>query len=76
MKKLAYVMIGFAAAAGGGWLNAQLISSAHAADASACYSISDADVRSYCIAKARHDASACYTIQRGDLRAQCQAEVR
>lgn len=49
---------------------------AHAADSSACYSVSDADARGYCIARARHDRSACYTIQKADLRAQCQAEVQ
>lgn len=49
---------------------------AHAADTSACYSIQDADARSYCLARARRDVSACYTIQRADLRSQCLSEVR
>jgi len=46
-----------------------------AADTGACYSISDADVRNFCIAKAKNDRSVCYTIQRADMRAQCLAEV-
>lgn len=50
--------------------------SARAADASACYNISDADARSYCLARAHREPGTCYTIQRADLRAQCLAEVR
>lgn len=45
-------------------------------DAGACYSIQDADARSYCIARARGESSQCYTIQRPDLRSQCLAEVQ
>lgn len=44
-------------------------------DSSYCYSISDADTRNYCLAKANNDRSICYTIQRSDLRAQCMAEI-
>lgn len=47
-----------------------------AADSSSCYTINDADARSYCLAKTRQDTSACYTIQRADLRSMCLAEVR
>jgi len=50
--------------------------SASAADASACYSISSADGRAYCLAKAHKDPSSCYSIQSADLRASCLAEVR
>ena len=46
-----------------------------AADTGPCYSIGDADVRNFCIAKAKNDRSVCYTIQRADMRAQCLAEV-
>lgn len=47
-----------------------------ASDASACYNISDADARTYCLAQARGESSQCYSIQRPDLRSQCLAEVR
>uniref|UniRef100_A0AAU6W1Z6 Uncharacterized protein n=1 Tax=Pseudomonas phage Touem01 TaxID=3138548 RepID=A0AAU6W1Z6_9VIRU len=47
-----------------------------AADSSSCYTINDADARSYCLAKTRHDTSACYTIQRADLRSMCLAEIQ
>lgn len=50
-------------------------SAATAADSSACYSISNADARAYCIAKARNQSSACYSIQSSDARSQCLAEV-
>ncbi|MEE7477797.1 hypothetical protein [Methylobacterium hispanicum] len=53
-----------------------LASAAQAADAGACYTISDPDARAYCLAKARQEPAGCYTVQRADLRAQCQAEVR
>ena len=53
-----------------------LASAAQAADAAACYTISDPDARAYCLAKARQEPAGCYTVQRADLRAQCQAEVR
>jgi len=49
---------------------------ASAADAGACYSISSADGRAYCLAKAHKDPSSCYSIQSADLRASCLAEVR
>lgn len=42
---------------------------------SACYSISDADIRSFCLARARHEPAQCYNIMRQDLRQQCLAEV-
>lgn len=45
-------------------------------DAAACYVISDADARAYCLARAREEAGTCYTIQRPDLRSQCLAEIR
>jgi len=46
-----------------------------AADAGACYNISDGDARSYCLARAHRQPDICYTIQRPDMRAQCLAEV-
>lgn len=48
---------------------------AQAADASACYSISDADARLFCLAKTRNEPSTCYSIVKPDLRAMCLAEV-
>lgn len=57
-------------------LTPQFALASSAGQASACYSITDADARSYCIAKARGESSQCYTIQRADLRSQCLAEVR
>lgn len=53
-----------------------VMSSARAADAGACYAISDADTRTYCLARARAESSMCYAVHRADLRAQCLAEVR
>ena len=53
-----------------------VIGAASAADAGSCYAISDADSRSWCLAKARQDPSACFSIQRQDMRAQCLAEMR
>lgn len=52
-----------------------LATQAVAGDTSACYSIGNADMRNYCLAKAKNDRSICATIQSGDLRAQCMAEV-
>ncbi len=51
-------------------------SAAQAADAGACYTISNADSRAYCLAKARGEPSMCYAIQAADMRASCLAEVR
>lgn len=51
-------------------------SAAQAADAGACYAISNADSRAYCLAKARGEPSMCYAIQAADMRAACLAEVR
>lgn len=48
----------------------------HAADASTCYTISDADARTYCLARAHKEPGMCYAVQRKDLRAACLAEVR
>lgn len=47
-----------------------------AVDAGACYTISNADSRAYCLAKARGEPSMCYAIQAADMRAACLAEVR
>lgn len=52
-----------------------LAAPAWAADASACYTIADADRRAVCLAKARKDASHCYAVQDAGLRAECRAEV-
>ena len=43
--------------------------------ASACYSVSDADARASCLARARKDASRCYNVQRADMRQQCLSEA-
>lgn len=51
-------------------------SAAQAADTGACYTISNADSRAYCLAKARGEPSMCYAIQAADMRATCLAEVR
>jgi len=48
---------------------------AFAADAGACYNISDGDARSYCLARAHKQPDICYNIQRSDMRSQCLAEV-
>lgn len=45
-------------------------------DASACYSVTDADARAYCMARAHQDASRCYSIQHQSVRAMCISEVR
>lgn len=47
----------------------------YASDSGACYSIQDADARSYCIARAKKEASHCYSIQNADMRSMCLAEV-
>lgn len=46
------------------------------ADAGTCYTISDSDIRAFCLAKAHNDSGRCYSIQRQDVRAMCLAEVR
>lgn len=48
---------------------------AHASGSGACYSIQDADARSYCIARAKKEASHCYSIQNANMRSICLAEV-
>ncbi|WP_456732304.1 hypothetical protein [Bradyrhizobium sp. USDA 3364] len=53
-----------------------LATSARAADAGACYTISDSDARAHCIAKARKEPGMCYSIKSSDVRAACLAEVR
>lgn len=47
-----------------------------AANTSACYNVSDADARAYCLARAHRQPSQCYNVQRADLRSQCLAEVQ
>jgi hypothetical protein len=47
-----------------------------ASDPGTCYTISDADARTYCLAKAHQDSSRCYAIQDSGKRAECLAEVR
>lgn len=47
-----------------------------AADAGSCYSINDADARSYCLARAHNDSGSCYSIQDSSMRSMCLAEVR
>jgi hypothetical protein len=53
-----------------------LATSAHAADASTCYTIGHSDARAHCIAKAPKEPGMCYSIKSSDLRAACLAEVR
>ncbi|WP_159717025.1 hypothetical protein [Geminicoccus flavidas] len=55
---------------------ALLAGAARAADAAACYAISDADARTACLAKARRDPGMCYAVLQADRRAQCLAETR
>ena len=49
---------------------------AMAGDPGPCYSIQNADARTYCLARARGDASMCYAIQDSARRSECMAEVR
>lgn len=46
------------------------------AAAGACYSISNADARTVCLARVHKDPSRCYSVQAADLRTACLAEVR
>lgn len=39
--------------------------------ASACYSIADADARAACLARSHHDPSRCYSVQAAEKRAEC-----
>ena len=48
----------------------------YASDSGACYSIQNADARSYCIARAKKEPAHCYSIQNATMRAVCLAEVR
>ena len=73
MKNLAYLALGFLCILL--FMPAFLLMPVQA-DASACYTIPDADGRVACIAKARRDRSMCYAIQRPDMRALCLAEVK
>ncbi|MEN6544488.1 MAG: hypothetical protein ABFE07_00430 [Armatimonadia bacterium] len=52
------------------------VAPAYATSSSACYNITDADARTFCLAKARSEPSQCYAIQRADKLAECLAEVR
>lgn len=45
-------------------------------DAGACYSIPDADARSFCLARVHRNPGHCYSIKDSGMRAQCFAEVR
>lgn len=47
----------------------------YASVSGACYSIQDADARSYCIARAKKEPAHCYSIQNADMRSMCLAEV-
>ena len=49
---------------------------AKAADAGACYTVQDADARTYCLARAHSEPAQCYAIQKADMRSKCLAEVR
>lgn len=46
------------------------------AAAGACYSISNPDQRTLCLARAHGNPGLCYSIKAADLRAQCLAEVK
>src|SRR5690606_3792054 len=46
------------------------------ADAGTCYSISDGDARTYCLARAHADPGRCYSIQASGMRSICLSEVR
>lgn len=46
------------------------------ADASACYSIKDADERAYCLGEARQNRDYCYRIKDGDRRNECLAKTK
>ncbi len=46
------------------------------AAAGACYSITDADARTVCLAKAHKDPARCYAVQSPEKRAQCLAETK
>ena len=41
-----------------------------------CYTLSDADARTYCQARERSDPGQCYAIQSADRRSACLAEFR
>ena len=47
-----------------------------AADTGACYSIGDADTRTYCLARMHKEPSLCYAIMKADAKAMCLAETR
>ena len=49
---------------------------AMAADASACYNITDADARTYCLARAHRQPGQCSSIQNPAMRSMCLSEVR
>lgn len=49
--------------------------SAAATDAGTCYTITDQDHRTACLAKAHQDPARCYAIQDQQLRAECRAEA-
>lgn len=46
------------------------------AAAGACYSITDADARTVCLAKTHGNSSLCYSVKDAGKRAQCLAEVK
>lgn len=46
------------------------------ADASACYSIKNADERAYCLGLARQNHEYCYRIKDGDRRNECLAKTK
>lgn len=75
MKKIAYLLLSMLLFSLAVPL-ALYVAPAHASDSATCYTISDADARNFCLAKARRESSMCYAIQRTDVRAACLAEVR
>lgn len=77
MKYLTYERIVVAITFGLGFVCGGLFHiTAHAADAGACYAITDSDARTYCLARAHREVGTCYAIKDAGLRSQCLAEVR
>lgn len=77
MKFLNYERIVIAITFGIGFICGGLFQSiAHAHDAGACYTITDSDARTYCLARAHREVGTCYAIKDAGLRSQCLAEVR
>lgn len=53
-----------------------LIGMAPSASAGDCYTITNPDARSHCLAKQRKQPSQCYAIQDSQRRSECLAKVK